>query len=325
MTIYILGMGAMGSLFGAILHLHGHNIVGLCRGMHYDAIHRNGLVYVDLKGKKKIIRPDGKFRVWKELPKNEGFRISPKDWIIITSKVYDLEELIQQNSEIIMQQGVMGLAQNGIGNEEIVFKMLPLVRVYRILTTNGAFLESPGVVYHTGRGYTKIGYPMSNNRPMDQIQLNSLVDCFKTPILSGQSEPRIDVILWEKIFVNIGINAIASINNIPNGELIESEAHKSLMKEAITEAWEIAKALHIKVEKNLAKYVEFTYSVCANTRSNRNSMLQDLDKGRKTEIDFINGQIVKYGMKLGIDTPVNAELTYKIKKLERGTPYETLG
>ena len=218
--------------------------------------------------------------------------------------------------DILSSHGTLILAQNGIGNEELVQEYIPNIRLYRILTTNGALLEKPGVIRHTGQGYTKAGYPKVNSQPIKESNLSELVKLFGKKPLSAIIELNIDVLLWEKIFVNIGINAIGSIYNIPNGELLETEQRKALMKDAITEAWEIACALDIKVKPSPQPYINFTYSVCDLTKPNRNSMLQDLDHERKTEIDFINGKIVEYGEKLGISTPVNQELTNKIRMLE---------
>ncbi len=152
---------------------------------------------------------------------------------------------------------------------------------------------------------------------MEESKVISLMNYFRMSPLSLELDTHIDVLLWEKIFVNIGINAIASIYNIPNGGLIETQERKKLMRDAITEAWEVAKAMKIPVNETPDQYIEFTYQVCEKTKPNRNSMLQDLDHGRKTEIDFINGKIVEYGEKLGISTPINQELTRNIKKLEK--------
>jgi 2-dehydropantoate 2-reductase len=319
MTIYILGMGAVGSLFGAILRSNGQNIVGLCRGLQYEAIKTHGLIYKHLDHRQTTIPINDKFYVYTDLRVPEsGFRkFDPEDWIFITSKVYSLKSLLITYKDVLSLHGSIVLAQNGIGNEELVQKILPSARIYRILTTNGALLETPGVVQHTGQGYTKIGYPQCNSLPVDKLKLDKLVSLFNASVLSAELDPDIDLLLWEKIFVNIGINAIASIHNVPNGGLIESVELRKLMSDAITEAWKVAKAMNIAVDSSPNRYIEFTYSVCEKTRPNRNSMLQDLDKGRKTEIDFINGKIVKYGQQTGIFTPINQKLTQKIKELEK--------
>ncbi|TFG19304.1 MAG: 2-dehydropantoate 2-reductase [Promethearchaeota archaeon] len=319
MTIYILGMGAVGSLFASVLYSNGQKVVGLCRGKHFDAIQSHGLTYVDIQGKEKAIPIGENFEVYTDLrsPSCDFTEIDSNDWIFISSKVYGLESLVKEYSDIIKKHGSLVLVQNGLGNEELVFEKLPDLRIYRILTTNGALLESPGRVRHTGPGYTKIGFPQSNPLPMEESKVKSLINRFRKSPLSLELDTHIDVLLWEKIFVNIGINAIASIYNIPNGGLIETQERKELMRDAITEAWKVAKAMKISVGETPDQYIDFTYLVCEKTKPNRNSMLQDLDQGRKTEIDFINGKIVEYGEKLGITTPINQELTRKIKNLEK--------
>ena len=317
-TIYILGMGAVGSLFAAELLSNRQNVVGLCRGKHFEAIHSHGLSYINLGGTQEVIPIGENLKTYTDLmdPDSKFPHLNPNDWIFISSKVYSLENLINEYSDIIKQHGTLVLVQNGIGNEELVLEKLPNMRIYRILTTNGALLKPPGVVRHTGLGYTKVGYPGSNPLPEDESKSKSLMDCFSGSSLSLELDSDIDLLLWEKIFINIGINAIGASSNVPNGGLIASEGLKELMRKAITEAWEVAREFNIPVDNSPDRYVEFTYSVCAKTKPNRNSMLQDLDNGRKTEIDFINGKIVDYGSKLGVNTPVNQELTRKIKELE---------
>ena len=164
MTIYILGMGAVGSLFASVLHSNGQKVVGLCRGKHFDVIQSHGLTYVNLQGDEKVIPIGENFEVHTDLrsPNSNFTTIDSDDWIFISSKVYGLESLIIEYSDIIEKHGSIVLVQNGIGNEELVFEKLPNLKIYRILTTNGALLESPGKVRHTGPGYTKIGFPQSN-------------------------------------------------------------------------------------------------------------------------------------------------------------------
>jgi 2-dehydropantoate 2-reductase len=311
-------MGAVGSLVAATIISKGEKIVGLCRGKQFDAIQSHGLTFVTLEGKEQIIPTGKNFQVFMDFndPKCRFNDIQQEDWVFISSKVYSLDSLLRKYSKEISQNGKLVLVQNGIGNEDLVHDRLPNVRAYRMLTTNGALLESPGRVRHTGPGYTKFGYSKSNHVLEDREISDALVNLCDEHPLYATYEPNMDVLMWEKIFVNIGINAIASINNIPNGGLVESEELKDLMKNAITEAWEVARALNVQVDSTPTRYIEFTYAVCEKTKPNRNSMLQDLDRGRKTEVDFINGKIVEYGRKNGISTPINQELTQKIKNFE---------
>jgi 2-dehydropantoate 2-reductase len=113
--------------------------------------------------------------------------------------------------------------------------------------------------------------------------------------------------------VNVGINAGAAIAGVRNGELLKRDETRALMTMAVEEAERVARKKGVPVEQNL---VERVFEVCQATARNRCSMGQDVDKGRRTEIDFINGAIVREGKALGILTPVNTTLTYLVKTLE---------
>ncbi|TFG28470.1 MAG: 2-dehydropantoate 2-reductase, partial [Promethearchaeota archaeon] len=120
---------------------------------------------------------------------------------------------------------------------------------------------------------------------------------------------------WEKVFVNIGINAIGALTRLKNGQLLENENLKILMGEAVKEAIKVADCKKIDLsEKN---YIAIMYDVAEKTSENKNSMLQDILKGKRTEIDFMNGKIMKYAQELGFKVPINEMLTYLIKGLEK--------
>ena len=119
---------------------------------------------------------------------------------------------------------------------------------------------------------------------------------------------------WEKVFVNVGINAFGTLTNLKNGQLLEFEGLKQLMAEAINEAIKVAKLK--KIELSDKDFITEAYNVAKNTSENKNSMLQDIINGMATEIDFINGRVLKYAKDLGVKVPINELLTYLIKGLE---------
>ncbi len=119
--------------------------------------------------------------------------------------------------------------------------------------------------------------------------------------------------IWAKLFVNVGINALSAIHLCPNGQLLESDSVKQLMEKAVREAELIARAKEIQVEGDP---VAETFKVCALTAQNISSMHQDVLQKRPTEIDAINGAIVNEGERMGIATPVNAELVREIRQIE---------
>ena len=125
-----------------------------------------------------------------------------------------------------------------------------------------------------------------------------------------------DDLIWGKLIINVGINALAAITGLKNGRLPEYEGSLSIMKNAVEEAVSVSKAKNIKLPYN--DPFEKVLEVCRNTSGNIASMLQDVLNRKVTEIDFINGAICREGENLGISTPVNQTLTSLISAIQSG-------
>ncbi len=121
--------------------------------------------------------------------------------------------------------------------------------------------------------------------------------------------------IWSKLVINVGINALTALTCQTNGRLLDSEETRSLMGELVDEAVAVARARGIRLtyDDPLATVLD----VARKTGANRSSMLQDFDRKRASEIDFMNGAIVREAAKLGIPVPVNATITRLIKALEK--------
>ena len=120
--------------------------------------------------------------------------------------------------------------------------------------------------------------------------------------------------IWTKMLANVAINALTAITGLYNGELLELEETKAVMLKAVDEAVAVAKAMGIKLLVDDPH--EFVLGIARATATNKSSMLQDVERGRRTEIDAINGMIVHYGRELGIPTPVNEVLVAAVKGIE---------
>lgn len=328
MKCVFLGMGAIGSLYAVNLYLNGVHVVGILRGENYNCISKKGLYFESLSGQQIHIPIDKRFQVYKDVRTAKSLleSLEDGDWIIISSKAYSTESIFKEFMPYIEKLGYVLLLQNGIGNEEIIKKILPSIMVYRASTTNGAYLSSPGYVKHTGSGFTKIGIPVINSEKglkvridnaLHEKRINRLIEVLNKSLAPTSFEKNIDIVLWEKIFINIGINALASIKNIQNGELLKSDILKEQMRTAIKEAWQIAAKINNGFPNDPDYYYNMAVEVAQKTAKNFNSMLQDIKYKRPTEIDFINGKIVEYANKLGLDVPVNRDLTLKIKLIEK--------
>ena len=125
---------------------------------------------------------------------------------------------------------------------------------------------------------------------------------------------HIEVCIWEKLLINVGINALTAIHDCANGDLLNDASRRDTLQAAVREAASVAKARGIRLDSDP---VEKTIAVCKATGANFSSMLQDVRRRKPTEIDAINGAIVGFARQLGINVPVNSALTEQIKKIEQ--------
>ncbi|MFA5085804.1 MAG: 2-dehydropantoate 2-reductase, partial [Candidatus Omnitrophota bacterium] len=200
--------------------------------------------------------------------------------------------------------------QNGIGNVQVLDDYFGPEHVIAGVTNHGATLIGPGHVKHAGRGDTIIG--MSKGSTLGPIKnaANILTKCG----LDTKISKDIDSIIWSKLVINVGINALTGITRLKNGMLIKHGGARDILRNAVQEAVKIVKRKRIKLTYD--DPIQKVESVCKATGANVSSMLQDVLSAKRTEIDYMNGAIMRQGKALGIPTPVNEVLTNLIKTIE---------
>ena len=317
LKIGFIGAGSIGSLFGGYLaSIHTEEnpleVIFFCRKDHRDAINKVGLE-LNAVNRKSLLPNIQAYENLEEFINADGDNRNYRfDYLFLTTKAYDSEAALIQYKEVVKSCNWLVILQNGLGNEEKVKENCDESKIIRIITSHGALIKNPGVVSHTGLGFTKIGFAFPTQSQENLHQLQRLLDKggIKTEIVE-------DIIRcsWEKAFVNIGINALGALTRLKNGQLLENEDLKRLMCRTVEEALEVAKLKGINLlDRN---YCDLMYSVAERTYNNKNSMLQDVLKGKPTEIDFLNGKIVEFAKDLGIRVPVNELLTFLVKGLEK--------
>ncbi|VUT27691.1 MAG: 2-dehydropantoate 2-reductase [Candidatus Syntrophoarchaeum sp. GoM_oil] len=294
MKIVVMGAGALGSLFGGLLALSGEEVVLVGREKHVDAINESGLKISGLTDAAVYLKAS----------------IHPEeaDLILFTVKSYDT---LDTASKLVLNDVTIILSlQNGLGNEEMIKKVVGDHHVIGGITSYGALFIEPGHIRHTGIGNTVIG-------ELDGSVTERVSHIAKILSEAGIKTEVTDAIkqkIWEKLVVNAGINALTAITDVNNGKLLEISELNNLMRDASLEALEVGLAFGIKLDHDLIEQVE---DVARKTAENRSSMLQDVSRGKRTEIDAINGMIVKIGGEVGIETPVNHILTSLVKGIEK--------
>ncbi|MHC1581828.1 MAG: ketopantoate reductase family protein [Candidatus Syntropharchaeia archaeon] len=290
--IMVMGAGALGSLFGGLLADSGYDVILVGRKKHVDAINKNGLRISGLTDKIIDVKAS-------TTPVDA-------DLILFTVKSYDTEKAARE-LRIEKDTTVLSL-QNGMGNEEKIASIIGEEHVLGGITSYGALFVEPGHIKHTGIADTFIG---ELNGEITQ-RAKKICEMFKDAGIKTEITDNIREKIWEKLVINVGINAPTSICRIKNGMLLEIPEMKWIMEKAVEEAVEVAKRMGIKITNPLEKVID----VATKTRENESSMLQDIKKGKRTEIDAINGIIVELGEKFGIPTPVNRTLFSLVKGIE---------
>jgi len=303
--VLILGAGALGSLFGARLSRAREKVTLFSTNQeHIQAIRENGLEVEEL---------DGSVQRYALVACDDPGTIDTKaDLVIVLVKSYTTREAVEGIKSCCRPSTLFLTLQNGTGNWERIAGVVGKESVLVGVTAQGATrLQRPGCIRHGGNGATFIGEPEG---PSSE-RARWVVDLFRRSGIETEASDRMKELMWEKLMINVGINAITALTGIRNGLIPRVEEGRELCRAAVEEAMLVARAQGITIREDM---VERVLSVAVATSVNRSSMGQDADRRKRTEIDAINGAIVRLGREAHIETPVNRTLTHLIKIMEAG-------
>lgn len=300
MKIAIVGPGAIGCLFGGILSQGGHEIWLIDR-------------------QRERARLLGRRGVWisgvtGEFNARVRATASPRDageaeLAVIAVKSHDTREAAETARTLVGAETTVLTVQNGLGNVEVLQEVLGEDRVIGGVTSQAATLIAPGQVHHAGQGATVIGEPSGELTE----RLTDIAAAFSSAGLHADLTTDLPGDVWSKLVVNAGINAVATLAQVRNGGLLESQHLRELLSQAVAEAAEVAKAKGIRLSReDMGAYAQ---EICQRTANNVNSMLQDVHRQRRTEVEAINGAVVREGEAAGVQTPINQVLTALIRGL----------
>jgi 2-dehydropantoate 2-reductase len=294
----IIGAGALGSLFAH--HFHEQLIDFVIYEKNEEAV--------------KKISSDGLTLINGESSRNFKVSISPSpeiladsDIIFLFVKSYSTAEALQNVADYLSSNSIIVSLQNGLGNIEEIMRLIPPERIVYGSTTIGAAKSSPVEVISGGTGIINIGGDESGHVQRVHHLLNSAG-------MNSYTVDDPDYYLWHKAVINAGINPIAAVLGITNGEILTNKYASELQEKIVMEGVNSATANSINLDYE--EMLKTTRDVCEKTSSNRCSMLQDLQNGRQTEIESINGKIIEYAEKNSLDLPYNRSLYLLIKSME---------
>ena len=308
MQVAVLGAGALGSVFGGFLALSGHQVSLLGRPWHLDAINEHGLT---IKG------------IWGEfLVENLDLNYSPKtlgsyyDLVLITVKGYQTEEMAALASRISAPEGLIISLQNGVANGEILLKKAGCERSAAGRVIFGAEIPAPGEVEVTVCADSVVlGPALAGSPEILREKIRAAAEMINEAGIPCRFGEDVNTLLWAKAMYNCALNPLGALLGVNYGCLAADTNTCAIMNEVINEVFAVATAKGIRFTwPSAAGFQEEFYSrLIPTTAAHRASMLQDIERGKRTEIDSLNGQIVRYGEELGVKTPVNKTLTALIK------------
>lgn len=301
MRIVIIGAGAMGTLFAGFLAKKTNDVTLVVKNNKSEKIiKKNG---IKITGFSEIFVPPSKLKITSNCRK-----INPPDLAIIFTKAYDTAKVMPNIKKMLGRNIFVLTLQNGIGNYETISKFTDKNKIILGVTSESATLVRCGKVIHTGKGETVIG---KTNTGISEKIAHIFNKCgIKTNI-----NKKIKSAVWSKLVLNCAVNPVAAISKVKNGQIIKYKNLEEVALESGREAIQVAKAMGIKLLfSDISKKIN---DICRATSDNTNSMLADILAGRKTEIDFINGAVIKIADKLKVPVPVNKMLYKTVKKLEK--------
>ncbi len=300
MRFAIVGAGAIGSLFGARLSLAGHDVILTHRNQSIvRTIQKNGVSLRELDGTVSRVR----------VPIRKGpTELSGTEVLIVAVKTYDTREVAESYRRLVPLETTILSLQNGLGNVETLRSRFRN-NILAGSTTEGALLLGPGSLTHTGIGSTIIGAL----QPRNSSKASRVNISFNAAGLPTKTSSNILGVLWAKAIVNAAINPLSALTRLPNGVLVKNAAIQEIALGVIDEGILVSRAANIRLVGNPRKLWR---RILLSTKTNKSSMLQDIERGKMTEIRQLNGAILTHGKKTYIKTPVNGILTKLVLALE---------
>jgi 2-dehydropantoate 2-reductase len=307
--IAVVGAGAVGSFYGAMLAQAGHRVTLIGRPAHVQAISRNGLK-LDLatSSTTEIIQIEAS---------TELSSLHTADLVLFCVKSTDSASVALQIAPYLSPNALMMSLQNGVENSNLIAQQVANVVIPCVVYV-ATEIPAPGCVKHHGRGDLVIGTMQSSRLSDPQKTLQAIVELFASAQVSVQISTNVMAELWSKLMINCAFNAISGLAQIQYGKLAALEPVRSTQTALVKEVIAVAKADGIHLSETLA--LQAVEQISVTMGSQKSSTAQDMARSKPSEIDHLNGFIVRRGMALGVATPVNQALFALVKLVESTYP-----
>ncbi len=303
MRTVILGAGSLGSAIGGALSLAGNNVTLVARSRaHVEAVNRSGL---------KMIA-DGMERIARPAAVTETLGLPPAELLIVLVKSFATKSAIEGARSLIGERTAVLTLQNGLGNEELIAEMVGAEKVVSGKSYLGGVLLSPGVV-KAGISAKETVIGELDGSVTERIR--AIAELFNAAGMRTTVSENIRGLIWDKLLLNSATGAVSAISGLCYGELYKLPEMERSGCAAVREGIEAARKLGIKLSCEDPKKI-WEKARRGLAYDFKTSMLQSVESGRPTEIDFINGALARAAEEAGLTAPVNRTLTACVKGIE---------
>ncbi|WP_368504285.1 ketopantoate reductase family protein [Alkalihalophilus sp. As8PL] len=288
MKIAVVGAGAVGGYYGGMLSKAGLDVTFIARGKHLEAMKHSGLHIHSLQDS---FIAEGTFT-------NDLKKIKEADLLLFTVKSTETKETAETIRPLLKKDAAILTLQNGVDNEELLTNTLGSDRIVSGSSYISASVERPGVI----RQYSNLekiifgGLPETNSRHVE-----SFVHVLQIANIDHEVSTSIIEKKWEKLLWNATFNPLTAASSASVGDVLDKKPLRRTAEAVLAEVVNVASGLGVNLNDSWVKQI---FSLSEVARNHKTSMLQDLEKGKKMEVESICGYIIKKGKEVGIDTPV---------------------
>jgi 2-dehydropantoate 2-reductase len=300
MEVGIAGAGAIGCLLACLFSRHGMRVVL------YD---RNEAKAARLT-KSGLRLEQGRLESYEVRAVSSPDSLAGLPLLILATKAYDVEQALERLGPALRHRPCLVLVQNGIGSQEAAGRYHPRERLVVASLYLGAQLKQEGHVIHAGGDSVELAAMSAEGGEA----LDAAREAFEGAGLRVRVREDWLAMLWDKLIVNSAINPLTALTGLTNGALLERPELRRLLVDVASESYSVA--LSDGIRPSYSDCGARVLEACRLTAPNRSSMLQDLEAGRRTEVDYINGYVIRRAMLRGAAAPLNSALYALVKGAE---------
>lgn len=301
MRTYMIGSGAMGSVYGGLLADAGFDVTLIDpREDHIGRVQRDGVIVEGVRGRHVVRVP--------AVTRHTG--LPPADFAIVFTDANATKDAARTAKAVLKPEGFALTLQNGIGNVEALIAELSAARVVAGVTMNSGALPEPGRAAYTNAGMTSIGELDGRVTPRIEEVARMLNQAgIPTEVVRDPMSQ-----IWTKFVLNCAINSLTAVTGLRSGEIYRTPEVNALQDRVLDEILAVVERKGIKLaESDMRKKIKGHCRV----RYNRPSMMQHVERGQRTEIDALNGALVREAKALGIAVPYNEAIVAVVKGVEK--------